>query len=920
MVKRPSNPNDDPNNNSDSEPETPNQSISQLNPNYPLPNDSDSDGGEEIREEVEEFNNFATGIEDEDDEGENLFGENFEDDYKAIPQLDNYDSSQLDDSRQYAPMDQAAKRKVDALLNQRDRMQFGQLNDSFLFSEEGGFFDGQAGARRLHRHLTGHRYHLDSDLPALSSDIFSGVQEAAVSAEMIGEAEAAGYSLNEFVMIENFRNRIVLDFERFLKSFSIPNSSTPYYLERIREMCIQNKESFEVSFLHLMDANSFLAKLLVNVPSEVVKIFDEAALRVVLFCFEQYDQICPEIHVRFSQIPTIDTLRELRFIHLNTLVRVTGVVTRRSGVFPQLQLVKYDCVKCGDLIGPFYQDIHHEIKIGACPSCQSKGPFQVNISQTIYRNYQRMTLQETPGTIPAGRLPRHKEVILLGDLIDNARPGDEVEIIGIYKNNFASSLNNVNSFPVFSTVIEANNLIKKDDSYASHSLTEDDVKEIRALATDPLIARRVFQSIAPSIYGHSDIKTAIALAIFGGQSKNVAGKHQLRGDINILLLGDPGTAKSQFLKYAEKISPRAVFTTGQGASAVGLTAAVRKDPVTREWTLEGGALVLADKGICLIDEFDKMNDRDRTSIHEAMEQQSISISKAGIVTSLQARCSVIAAANPIRGRYNSSVPFSQNVALSDPILSRFDILCVVKDVPDPVADDALAKFVVGSHIRSHPSATEEDMHLVDSVQCRTQDVTPLDQELLRKYIVYAKTKVFPQISHLDSDKISRLYSDLRKESLHSGGSVPITVRHIESIVRIAEASARIHLRDWVKGDDLDLAIRVVLESFVGAQKFSVMKSLRKSFSKYTLYNRDSYELLLFVLGEMVRESIQYLKFKNNQQSLDTDYTREVRIGREDFEGRARQVNVPEVNAFLKSRLFVNSSYGYDESSRNFYLK
>ena len=190
--------------------------------------------------------------------------------------------------------------------------------------------------------------------------------------------------------------------------------------------------------------------------------------------------------------------------------------------------------------------------------------------------------------------------------------------------------------------------------------------------------------------------------MFGGVPKNPQQKHKLRGDINVLLLGDPGTAKSQFLKYVEKTSHRAIYTTGQGASAVGLTASVRKDPITREWTLEGGALVLADKGICLIDEFDKMNDADRTSIHEAMEQQSISISKAGIVTTLQARCSVIAAANPIYGHYNPQVSFSSNVDLTEPILSRFDVLCVVKDRVDVVTDEMLANFVIGSHMKNHP--------------------------------------------------------------------------------------------------------------------------------------------------------------------------------------------------------------------------
>jgi DNA replication licensing factor MCM2 len=281
------------------------------------------------------------------------------------------------------------------------------------------------------------------------------------------------------------------------------------------------------------------------------------------------------------------------------------------------------------------------------------------------------------------------------------------EVTGIYRNNFDASLNSRNGFPVFSTILEANHVNKKEDLFAAFRLTEDDERAIRLLAKDERIHKRIIKSIGPSIYGHDDIKTALAMSLFGGVAKDKNRKHSIRGDINVLLLGDPGTAKSQFLKYVEKTAHRAVFTTGQGASAVGLTASVRKDPVTREWTLEGGALVLADRGTCLIDEFDKMNDADRTSIHEAMEQQSISIAKAGIVTTLQARCAIIAAANPIRGRYNPTIPFKQNVELTEPILSRFDILCVVKDTVDPVIDELLARFVVGSHLRSHPRFDSE---------------------------------------------------------------------------------------------------------------------------------------------------------------------------------------------------------------------
>merc|ERR1719412_1557146 len=318
------------------------------------------------------------------------------------------------------------------------------------------------------------------------------------------------------------------------------------------------------------------------------------------------------------------------------------------------------------------------------------------------------------------------------------------------------------------------------------NLTDDDIKAIMALSKDERIGERIMASISPSIYGHDDIKRALALTLFGGQPKDKSDKHRVRGDLNVLLCGDPGTAKSQFLKYLEKIAPRAIFTTGQGASAVGLTAYVQRSPMTQEWTLEAGALVLADKGVCLIDEFDKMNDADRTSIHEAMEQQTISISKAGIVTTLKARCSVIAAANPIGGRYDPTMTFSDNVDLTEPILSRFDILCVVRDTVDSIIDEHLARFVVGSHMRSHPLADAKDREIMKKVENELASasglagVEKIPQDLLKKYILYARERVHPKLHQMDQDKVAKMYSDLRRESMATG-SIPITVRHIESI-------------------------------------------------------------------------------------------------------------------------------------------
>ena len=391
-------------------------------------------------------------------------------------------------------------------------------------------------------------------------------------------------------------------------------------------------------------------------------------------------------------------------------------------------------------------------------------------------------------------------------------------------------------------------------------------------------------------------------------------KHRVRGDLNVLLCGDPGTAKSQFLKYTEKIAPRAVFTTGQGASAVGLTAYVQRSPLTKEWTLEAGALVLADKGVCLIDEFDKMNDQDRTSIHEAMEQQTISISKAGIVTTLKARCSVIAAANPIGGRYDASMTFSENVDLTEPILSRFDVLCVVRDTVDPVVDEHLARFVVGSHRRNHPMAKEEDVAQMEQVEQELASATNLagvekiPQDLLKKYILYARERVRPKLHNMDQDKVAKMYSDLRKESMATG-SVPITVRHIESMIRIAEAHAKMHLREFVHEDDVNMAIRVMLESFIDTQKFSVMKTMKRNFARYLTYKRDNNELLLFILRQLTQETTTYLRNRyDNEPEV-------IEVSEGDVLDRARHLKIQNLQPFFNSELFKSNNFSYDSKRK-----
>ncbi|KAL1306623.1 hypothetical protein AAFC00_005302 [Neodothiora populina] len=768
----------------------------------------------------------------EDDAGVDLFGDNFENDYQTRED-DFYQGADIDDDEVYDDMDLAARRQLDARLNRRDRELARQSRRprAQIDDEEDDVMDLTAQPRRRR-----HRYDEEEEDLDMAEDIMT----EELSAEALADVKAA--SLTDWVIQPAVHRTIAREFKSFLTEF-VDQQGISVYGVRIRTLGEINAESLEVDWDHLSQMKPTIAYFVANAPVEVLAIFDQVAMDVTLYHYPDYERIHSEIHVRINGLPVSYTLRQLRQSHLNCLIRVSGVVTRRTGVFPQLKYIKFDCTKCGVTLGPFPQDSNSEVKISYCQNCQSRGPFSLNSEKTVYRNYQKITLQESPGTVPAGRLPRHREVILLWDLIDSAKPGEEVEITGIYRNNYDAALNNKNGFPVFATMLEANHVVKSHDQLAGFRLTEEDEREIRALSRDPRIVDKIIQSIAPSIYGHDDIKTAVALSLFGGVSKEAQGKHSIRGDINILLLGDPGTAKSQVLKYIESTAHRAVFATGQGASAVGLTASVRRDPMTSEWTLEGGALVLADKGTCLIDEFDKMNDQDRTSIHEAMEQQTISISKAGIVTTLQARCAVIAAANPIGGRYNASIPFSQNVELTEPILSRFDILCVVRDTVDPAEDERLAKFVVNSHGRAHPlsNPAAHDDHTqtattsmdVDDSSATTKKQGEINQELLRKYILYAREKCRPRLYQIDQDKIARLFADMRRESMATG-AYPITVRHLESILRISESFAKMRLSEYCSSRDIDLAIAVAIDSFVGSQKVSCKKALARAFAKYTL--------------------------------------------------------------------------------------
>ena len=854
--------------------------------------ESDSEVSEALEDDIVENDIRDDPGNEDDDDGEDLLGDGFENDYLPNPELDRYDENMLDDEA-YGD-DVRARISAERALNRRDVAQGRRLPEAVISDDEGEDAVGRRNRRRMER-----------------------MDEAEEMTEAVDEDQI---NLNNEEMrqdtdlkpADRLYKKIRLNFREFLRTFIDPkwDNEEPAYLDRIDSMAAENASSLPLIFQpDLLNWSPMLAHWISDFPAKVLPLLHETALELARERYEVYKANNREVSVRVENFPVTDHIRDLRGFHMNKLVNISGVVTKRTSVQPCLRRLFLDCLRCGYLMGPYevkQSDGSAEISTSRCPECQNSGPFSVNREETVYRNFQRIVVQETPGSVPAGRMPRSKEVVITSDLVDSVRPGDQVEVVGTFKSKMDGLANIRSGFPVLKSHIEANG-VRRRNELKMGSLGEEDKREILELSKDPLIRERLIASVAPSIYGEKHMKTCISMAMFGGRQKTVAGKHRIRGDINVLILGDPGMAKSQCLKYVEKTFHRTVYTTGKGASAVGLTASVRKDNVTGEYVLEGGALVLADSGICLIDEFDKMNDQDRTSIHEAMEQQSISISKAGIVTSLSSRCAVIAAANPIGGRYDSQLTFAENVDLTDPILSRFDCLCVLKDDIDVFKDEALADFVVCSHMKNHPTQPNDQVRVRRRALLENGlngNLKPIDQEIYKKYVLYARLHVNPTISDVDQNKLARFYTEIRREAAANQG-VSMTVRHMESMIRMAEANARMELRDYVTDKDVDLGIATMLETFIQTQKHSVAERLRRKFEATYITSVTAHNDLLHFLIKKLFKKKQDFRNVMFGDSIPED-EEEVGVSIADFKSEARKMDLSNVDEYLQSEGFLDS--------------
>ncbi|MCS7367622.1 MAG: minichromosome maintenance protein MCM [archaeon YNP-WB-062] len=574
--------------------------------------------------------------------------------------------------------------------------------------------------------------------------------------------------------------------EDFLHNFKLDGKSK--YRELIRRMILEGRYDVEIDFNDVMSYNPKLAEVVIKNPEYMLKQFSEVLRKIVEYEAPDYAERVYEIIPRFRNLPLIFKIRDLRSHLLNNLIAVEGIVVRASP--PKQKIVE----------AVFQHDCGNEVKVPVagdtvekplqCPYChKSSGNWRLVEEKSRFRDFQRLVIQEKPEEMPAGRMPRSIEADIYDNLVDMARPGDRVVVIGVLKlrGDGGKRLKSLHDM-----YIETNNIMVSQRILEEIEITKEDEENIKELAKDPLIRRKIIASIAPAIHGLWDIKEAIALLLFGGVPKVLPDGTKIRGDIHVLIIGDPGTAKSQLLQYVARIAPRAVYTTGKGATAAGLTAAVVRDKQTGEYYLEAGALVLADGGIACIDEIDKMREEDRVAIHEAMEQQTISIAKAGIVARLNARTSVLAAGNPRYGRYLVNRSIAENVNLPPTILSRFDLIFVMRDVPNSERDLRLAKHITYAHMKE-------------------EDVKPIiEVETLRKYVAYARKFTRPVLSEGARKMLEEFFVEMRRKSLEVPDSpVAITARQLEALIRLAEAHAKMALNDVVTEDDAAEAIRLV---------------------------------------------------------------------------------------------------------------
>ncbi|WPK22804.1 hypothetical protein PUMCH_000017 [Australozyma saopauloensis] len=667
-------------------------------------------------------------------------------------------------------------------------------------------------------------------------------------------------------------------FQEFIDQINVQGTN---YRNQIKDMLMKGRVRLFVSLDEVRDFDVEFWRGLLNTPVEFLPACERALRDTVLTIYDPNDDRYQpldddqQFYIGFKGAfgGHSVTPRTITADMLSTMVTVEGIVTRASLVRPKVIRSVHYAEKTARFYAKNYHDNTTSFDAISTPAVYpvedpDGNKLTPEYGYSTYRDYQKISVQEMPEIAPAGQLPRSVDIVLDDDLVDLTKPGDRVEIVGVYRALGGATNNNAS----FKTVILANAvypLHARSTGVAAHEkLTDSDVRNINKLALEKKIFDTLAQSLAPSIYGFDHIKKAVLLMLFGGIEKNLDNGSHLRGDINILMVGDPSTAKSQMLRFVLNTASLAIATTGRGSSGVGLTAAVTTDKETGERRLEAGAMVLADRGIVCIDEFDKMSDLDRVAIHEVMEQQTVTIAKAGIHTSLNARCSVIAAANPVFGQYDVHKDPHKNIALPDSLLSRFDLLFVVTDDVEQTKDRVISEHVLRMHRFIAPGLAEGEpireratlslaSGMDDTVEETEQPVfekfnpllhagvagragsetspTIVSISFLKKYIQYAKQRIKPILSKKSSEYIVATYAALRNSdpSETNKRTAPVTARTLETLIRLATAHAKVRLSKSVDVKDAKVAEELLrFALFKETSKKSMLKRRKTALFGY----------------------------------------------------------------------------------------
>lgn len=623
-------------------------------------------------------------------------------------------------------------------------------------------------------------------------------------------------------------------FQDFFRSFQSDQMGSKYR-KRLAQVSVSNGKSLVIDFDDLISFDPALARSIVEKPDDFIGYASSAATAQMRVEDPEYAEHVGRIFARFRRFPERTALRKIGAENIKKLALVDGIVVRTTQVRPTIVSAVFRCRKCLETI---VQDQEGELIRGPgthCPFCKQSTSFELIEEQSKFKNTQEARIQERPEDLPPGQLPRYLDIRIEDDLVDSARPGDRVSVTSIVRAE-KQTVGERGKLRTFNIYLDANfiDVVGKETEVVE--ITPDDEKLILETSQDPWVLRKLIMSLAPSIYGYEDVKEGILYALFGGTAKQLPDGITIRGDENVLLIGDPGTAKSQLLQYVSRIAPRGLYTSGRGTTAAGLTAAVLREK-TGGMVLEAGALVLADKGVACIDELDKMRPDDRVAIHEALEQQTVSVAKGGIVATLNARAAVLAAANPALGRYEPHRNVGENINLPVTILSRFDLIFIIKDQPEADYDLRMSEHILALH-RSKTSP----------------ETAPFAPDFLRKYISYAK-RIFPVLSPEAVKELRDFYLKMRSKG-GSEAAVAITPRQLEALVRISEARARAFLRDRVTVEDAKSAIRIMTVSLsdVGVDVKTGAMDIDVIMTGKPRSLRDSFQRVIETVAELERET------------------------------------------------------------------